>query len=83
MPKSRRDRKVTLSKVKKKIGLETKQSLVTRLREAVDRHERLFVFSVESERNQHLKDIREQWKHSKFFLGKNRYQNSLKEEDLW
>jgi len=72
MPKSRRDRKVTLSKVKKRIGLETKQQLVTKVREAVDEHSRLFVFACDNMRNQHLKDVREQWKPSVFFLGKNR-----------
>ncbi len=72
MPKSRRDRKVTLSKVKKRTGLETKQSLVSRVRSAVDEFQRLFVFSCDNMRNNHLKDVREEWKGSSFFLGKNR-----------
>ena len=73
MPKSRRDRKVTLSKVKKRTGLETKQALVDRLRSAVDDKERIFVFSCDNMRNNHLKEVREKWKHSSFFLGKNRW----------
>ncbi len=72
MPKSKRDRKVTLSKVKKRTGLETKQALVERVRGSVDEHERLFVFAADNMRNNHLKEVRETWKHSTFFMGKNR-----------
>lgn len=31
-----------------------------------------FVFSVQDMRNARLKDVRSQWKHSRFFLGKNK-----------
>lgn len=73
MPKSKRDRKIALTKTKKKLGLETKQSLVDKIRESVDKYERLFVFSVDNMRNLHLKKLREEWKDSSaFFLGKNR-----------
>jgi len=74
MPKSRRDRKVTLSKVQKRVGLEGKQELVSKIREAVDQHARAFVFKCDNMRNQHLKEVREKWKasDSAFFLGKNR-----------
>jgi mRNA turnover protein 4 len=73
MPKSKRDRKVALSKVTKKIGLNFKQDLIDKIRQAVDNYDRLFVFNVENMRNQKLKSLREEWrKTSKFFLGKNR-----------
>eukprot|EP00093_Oithona_nana_P000876 00876.XXX_1008_63_1 [CDS] Oithona nana genome sequencing. len=73
MPKSRRDRKIALSKTQKKIGLETKQAMVDKIRGAVDEYPRLFVFSVDNMRNTHFKHIREEWaSHSKFFMGKNR-----------
>ena len=73
MPKSRRDRNVTLSKTRKKVGLEFKQALVDRIRQAVDKYPRCFVFTVSNMRNVHLKDLREnKWSHSQFFLGKNR-----------
>jgi len=73
MPKSKRDRKVTLSKVTKKIGLNFKQELIDKIRQAVDDYDRLFVFNVENMRNKKLKALREEWrKTSKFFLGKNR-----------
>ena len=72
MPKSRRDRKITLSKTQKKVGLEFKQGLVDKLRGSVDDYARCFVFTVENMRNNHLKELRDSWSHSKFFLGKNR-----------
>lgn len=72
MPKSRRDKRVTLAKTQKKVGLESKQALVDKIRTAVDDHARCFVFAVENMRNQPLKELREQWNHSKFFMGKNR-----------
>ena len=40
MPKSRRDRKITLSQVKKKVGLESKQAIVEKVRSAVEEHAR-------------------------------------------
>lgn len=73
MPKSKRDRKVALSKVTKKVGLSVKQELIDKIRQAVDKYERLFVFTVDNMRNQKLKSLRDRFKDtSKFFLGKNR-----------
>jgi len=73
MPKSKRDRKVTLSKTQKKVGLETKQSIVDKIRQCVDEYPRLFVFSIDNMRNIHFKHVRESWKSdSTFVMGKNR-----------
>jgi len=72
MPKSKRDKKVSLTKVDKKNGLETKQKLVDNIRTGVDNYARIFVFKVENMRNIKLKSVRETWSHSKFFLGKNK-----------
>lgn len=73
MPKSRRDRAITLSKTRKKVGLESKQALVDRIRQAADKHDRCFVFAVENMRNGLLQELRDKWRSSsKFFLGKNR-----------
>ena len=55
MPKSRRDRTVTLSKTRKKVGLEFKQNLVDKIRKAVDDYARCFVFTIDNMRNSHLK----------------------------
>lgn len=73
MPKSKRDRQITLSQTRKKPALEFKQSLVDKIRAEVNEKSYCFVFQVENSRNVHLKDLREHW-HGKasFFLGKNR-----------
>nr|XP_054756985.1 mRNA turnover protein 4 homolog [Lytechinus pictus] len=71
MPKSRRDKRISLTRTKKK-GLETKQSLIEEVRDSVDKYARIVVFSVENMRNSKIKDVRNNWKHSRFFFGKNK-----------
>ncbi|XP_044301280.1 mRNA turnover protein 4 homolog isoform X2 [Varanus komodoensis] len=71
MPKSKRDKKVSLTKTTKK-GLEVKQNLIEELRKCVDTYKFLFIFSVSNMRNNKLKDIRNAWKHSRMFFGKNK-----------
>ncbi|XP_072042226.1 mRNA turnover protein 4 homolog [Amphiura filiformis] len=71
MPKSKRFKKVSLTQTKKK-GLETKQKLIEEIRSCVDNYARLFIFSVENMRNSKIKDVRNMWKHSRFFFGKNK-----------
>uniref|UniRef100_A0A2I3HMB4 Ribosome assembly factor mrt4 n=1 Tax=Nomascus leucogenys TaxID=61853 RepID=A0A2I3HMB4_NOMLE len=66
MPKS----KLSLTKTAKK-GLELKQNLIEELRKCVDTYKYLFIFSVANMRNSKLKDIRNAWKHSRMFFGKN------------
>ncbi|KAM9444085.1 mRNA turnover protein 4 homolog [Clarias gariepinus] len=71
MPKSKRDKKVSLTKTVKK-GLESKQNLIEELRKCIDTYRYVFIFSVENMRNSKLKDVRTAWKHSRFFFGKNK-----------
>ncbi|XP_053382630.1 mRNA turnover protein 4 homolog isoform X2 [Mercenaria mercenaria] len=71
MPKSKRDKRVSLTQTRKK-GLELKQKLIEDIRENVDRYARIFLFSVHNMRNTHLKDVRQDWKHSRFYFGKNK-----------
>lgn len=71
MPKSKRDKKVSLTKTTKK-GLAVKQNLIEELRKCVDTYKYLFVLSVGNMRNQKLKDVRNAWKHSRLFFGKNK-----------
>ncbi|XP_059144649.1 mRNA turnover protein 4 homolog [Physella acuta] len=71
MPKSKRDKKVSLTQTRKK-GLELKQKLIERIRETADQYARIFTFSVHNMRNVQLKEIRQQWNHSRFFFGKNK-----------
>ncbi|KAK9287398.1 hypothetical protein L1049_015817 [Liquidambar formosana] len=72
MPKSKRDRPVTLSKTKKK-GREHKESVVNAIRQAVEDYSSAYVFSFENMRNLKFKEFREQLKStSRFFLGSNK-----------
>ncbi|XP_042510470.1 mRNA turnover protein 4 homolog [Macadamia integrifolia] len=72
MPKSKRNRPVTLSKTTKK-GRGHKESIVNSIRQAVESYNSIYVFSFENMRNQKFKEFREQLKStSRFFLGSNK-----------
>jgi mRNA turnover protein 4 len=72
MPKSKRNKIVTLSKTKKR-GREQKEVIVTSIRDAAEKYCSVFVFSFENMRNLAFKEFREQLKAtSKFFLGSNK-----------
>lgn len=72
MPKSKRNRPVTLSKTKKK-GREHKESIVSSIRQAVENYSSAYVFTFENMRNLKFKEFREQLKSSsRFFLGSNK-----------
>ncbi|KAI0512060.1 hypothetical protein KFK09_012695 [Dendrobium nobile] len=72
MPKSKRNRPVTLSKTKKK-GRGHKEVIVNSIRQALEGYSSAYVFSFENMRNQKLKELREQLKpSSRFFLGSNK-----------
>lgn len=72
MPKSKRNRAVTLSKTKKK-GREHKESIVNSIREAVEKYESVYVFTYENMRNLKFLEFRNQLKSSsRFFLGSNK-----------
>ncbi|XP_068344130.1 uncharacterized protein [Pyrus communis] len=72
MPKSKRDRQVTLSKTKKK-GREHKETIVNTIRQAAEDYSSAYVFSFENMRNHKFKEFRDQLKsNSRFFLGSNK-----------
>nr|CAG4636439.1 EOG090X0BJA [Eubosmina coregoni]SVE70003.1 EOG090X0BJA [Eubosmina coregoni] len=71
MPKTKRFQKISLTQTKKK-GLSGKQTLVEDVRSCVDTYSHIYLFSVQNMRNNKLKFIRNEWKDSRFFLGKNR-----------
>ncbi|CAG4965305.1 unnamed protein product [Colias eurytheme] len=71
MPKSKRDKKVSLTKTNKK-GLLLKQKTIEEVRNSLSKYENIFVFSVDNMRNTKLKDLRNEWKDSRFFFGKNK-----------
>ncbi|GAA5824250.1 hypothetical protein JCM10212_003990 [Sporobolomyces blumeae] len=70
MPRSRRDKVVPLTEVKKK-GKEVKGQLIESVREAADQFSYLWVFDVEHMRTNLLQEVRAAWKGSKIFLGRN------------
>ncbi|KAL3274776.1 hypothetical protein HHI36_019561 [Cryptolaemus montrouzieri] len=71
MPKSKRDKKISLTKTGKK-GLALKQKIIEDVRNCVSRFKDIYVFSHENMRNIRMKEVREEWKPSRFFFGKNR-----------
>ncbi|XP_009791062.1 uncharacterized protein LOC107773865 [Nicotiana tabacum] len=72
MPKSKRNRAVTLSKTKKK-GKEHKENIVNTIRECAEKYSSAYVFSFENMRNLKFKEFRDQLKSSsRFFLGSNK-----------
>jgi len=71
MSKSKREKQISLTRTQKK-GLELKQDVIKKVHAAADNYARVFVVRVENMRNNKLKEVREEWHHSKFFFGKNK-----------
>ena len=71
MPRSRRDRPVSLTKVKKR-GREGRAALIEKVRAAVDAHASLYVLTYKSLRAAPFKEVRARWRESSLFLGKNK-----------
>lgn len=71
MPKSKRDKKVSLTQTKKK-GLEFKQKIIEDVQTCCDKYKHIFLFSVHNMRNTHLKEVRQSWSGSRFYFGKNK-----------
>ncbi|KAH0536632.1 hypothetical protein FGG08_006500 [Glutinoglossum americanum] len=70
MPKSKRAKVVTLSKVDKK-GKEKSIKLFANVRESIDKYQYCFVFGVENMRNTYLKELRSEFSSdSRFIFGK-------------
>lgn len=58
MPRSKRNKVITLSKTTKKPGRENNEKLFGQVRDCVDQYQHIFVFNVENMRNTYLKDVR-------------------------
>ena len=69
MPKSKRDKKISLTQTSKK-GREGKELLFDAIREQLDESRYTWCFSVENMRNTYLKDVRAHWSDSRIFLGR-------------
>lgn len=84
MPRSKRARLVPLTKVSKRATREHKSAYIQEVREAVDAHDSLYLFSYENMRSSKFKDIRMHFRSntngmdddesapSRIFLGKNK-----------
>uniref|UniRef100_A0A6V1SP53 Ribosome assembly factor mrt4 n=1 Tax=Heterosigma akashiwo TaxID=2829 RepID=A0A6V1SP53_HETAK len=71
MPKSKRDKKVSLTKTDSK-GRQQKQKMVQKVREAIDEFDALYTFRFDNMRSNNFKECRADWRDSRFFLGKNK-----------
>ena len=71
MPKSKRKRKVALTKTEGK-GAQLKIDLVEKNKNSVDSFKFLYVFSYENMRTNMFKKVRQELKESRLFLGKNK-----------
>uniref|UniRef100_A0A1A9UY56 Ribosome assembly factor mrt4 n=1 Tax=Glossina austeni TaxID=7395 RepID=A0A1A9UY56_GLOAU len=72
MPKSKRDKKISLTKTDRK-GLAWKQLIIEDIRKCAETYPNIFVFQVQNMRNNLLKDLRKEWReNSRFIFGKNR-----------
>ncbi|KAL7302736.1 hypothetical protein TKK_0004785 [Trichogramma kaykai] len=71
MPKSKRDKKISLTKTSKK-GVELKKHILEDVRACAEKYKTIVLFSTENMRNNKLKDLRGEWKGSRFFFGKNK-----------
>jgi mRNA turnover protein 4 len=62
---------VSLTKTDKK-GLSNKQSIIEEIQQSVEKYDSIYIFYIQNMRNNKLKEIRTEWKSSRFFFGKNR-----------
>ncbi|KAL0109038.1 hypothetical protein PUN28_014259 [Cardiocondyla obscurior] len=69
MPKSKRDKKISLTKTNKK-GMVLKQRIMEDVKKCVEDYSHIFLISVQNTRNTKLLDLRAEWKDSKLFFGK-------------
>ncbi|CAB3405490.1 unnamed protein product [Caenorhabditis bovis] len=71
MARSRRDKNVSLTKVKKKTK-ETKNNLINEIRSSVDQYKNMLIFTIANMRSTRFIAIRQKYKNnSRFFFGKN------------
>jgi len=62
---------VSLTKTARK-GLGFKQELIENVKKSVEEYDHILLFTVHNMRNVLMKEVREQWRDSRFFFGKNK-----------
>jgi len=73
MPKSKRDKKVTLSKIgKKSKSREAKEAYVSKIRATLQDYPRIILIDIENPRNENLRMLKEELPNSCLLIGKNR-----------
>uniref|UniRef100_A0A0N4ZWD7 Ribosome assembly factor mrt4 n=1 Tax=Parastrongyloides trichosuri TaxID=131310 RepID=A0A0N4ZWD7_PARTI len=71
MPRSKRDKEVSLTRVKKKTR-EGRNNLIAEIRACVDKYQYIYQFNLENLRSRGFIDVRQHFKtNSRFFFGKN------------
>lgn len=65
MPRSKRDKVISLTKTGKKATKESRAALIDEVRSLADSSDYVWLFSIEHFRNQHLQEIRKAWKPSR------------------
>lgn len=66
MPRSKRNKLVSLTATAKKPGRENNERLFAQIQECVDTYPHIFVFSVDNMRNTHLKTVRSELSDSRY-----------------
>jgi mRNA turnover protein 4 len=73
MGRSKREKVVALTATRKRVvGRDAKAALLTEMRGLVDEYTNIYVFNTDNMRNVKLKDLRSQWKDSRFYFGRKR-----------
>ncbi|XP_066581784.1 mRNA turnover protein 4 homolog [Prorops nasuta] len=71
MPKSKKDKKISLTKTSKK-GVILKQRIIEDVRNCVAKYDRIFIILVQNMRNNIMQNVRTEWKDSRFIFGRNK-----------
>mmetsp|Transcript_39184 Transcript_39184/g.92232 ORF Transcript_39184/g.92232 Transcript_39184/m.92232 type:complete len:225 (-) Transcript_39184:122-796(-) len=71
MPKNKRNKVVTLSKVKKKEKT-VKDKLIEEIRDACGKYSRVYLLAIDNERNQFLQEVRKQLRPSALICARNK-----------
>lgn len=67
MPRSKRNKLVSLTATTKRPARENNERLYSQIQECVDTYPNIFVFSVDNMRNTHLKEVRSELSDSRYF----------------